>query len=145
MILAQTALTLPDVSWLAIAPEVVLGVGAALVLLLDVQFRPAIRRLGQAVAAILAVAFGFTVWQWIRVEDLEASPTPDFIAQILPFGRMIVLDHGAVFARFAVLVAAALGVAAGWKLFERLGRRGAEALALVLLATAGFMLMAAST
>ncbi|MDX1448750.1 MAG: NADH-quinone oxidoreductase subunit N, partial [Acidimicrobiia bacterium] len=101
--------------------------------------------LGQAVAGILAVAFGFTVWQWIRVEDLEASPTPDFIAQILPFGRMIVLDQGAVFARFAVLVAAALGVAAGWRLFERLGRRGAEALALVLLATAGFMLMAAST
>ncbi|MFP5332396.1 MAG: NADH-quinone oxidoreductase subunit N [Acidimicrobiia bacterium] len=145
MTLAQTALALPDVSWLAIAPEIVLGVGAALVLLLDVQFHPPMRRLGLAVAGVLTLAFGFTVWQWIRVEDLEASPGADFIAQILPFGQMIVLDQGAVFARFAVLVAAALGVATGWQLFERLGRRGAEALALVLLSTSGFMLMAAST
>ncbi|MGH8875153.1 MAG: NADH-quinone oxidoreductase subunit N, partial [Acidimicrobiia bacterium] len=42
------------------------------------------------------------------------------------------------------LTVTSLGLAAGWGLIERLGRRGAEALALALLAAAGFQLMAAS-
>lgn len=144
MILAQTALVTPDVSWLAIAPEIVLGLGAAIVLLVEVQFLPPVRRLGALVAGILAVAFGFTVWQWFRVDDLLTGDPESFVAGFLPFGQMIVLDHGSVLARFAMIVVAALGIAAGWQLFERLGRRGAEALALVLLATSGFTLMAAS-
>ena len=142
---AQVPLSTPDVSWLAIAPEIVLGVGAAIVLLVDVQFLPPIRRLGGLVAGILSVAFGFTVWQWFRVDEiLSAAASPDFVAQFLPFGQMVVLDHASVLARFAMLVIAGLGIAAGWQLFERLGRRGAEALALVLLATSGFTLMASS-
>jgi NADH-quinone oxidoreductase subunit N len=40
--------------------------------------------------------------------------------------------------------ATALGLAAGWRFVVGLGRRGAEAIALVLLATAGFSLMVAS-
>jgi NADH-quinone oxidoreductase subunit N len=145
MILAQTTLATPDVSWLAIAPEIALGLGAAIVLLVEVQFLPAIRRLGALVAGILAVAFGFTVWQWFRVDVLlTTTDSAEFLAGFLPFGEMIVMDHGSVLARFALLTAAALGIASGWQLFERLGRRGAEALALVLLATSGFSLMASS-
>lgn len=137
MILAQSALAFPDVSWLAIAPEIALGLGAALVLLVDVQFAPGIRRLGMVVGGILAVAFGLSVWQWFRVDEL-ASAT-------LPFGRMIAFDHPAVLARFAMILLAALGIGGGWGLFQRLGRRGAEGLALVLLATSGFTLLAASS
>ncbi|MEX1043958.1 MAG: NADH-quinone oxidoreductase subunit N, partial [Acidimicrobiia bacterium] len=144
MIFAQV-LVMPDVSWLAIAPEIALGLGAAIVLLVEVQFLPPIKRLGGLVAAILAVAFGFSVWQWFRVDDLLTSTdNAAFIAGFLPFGQMVVLDHASVLARLALLLVAALGIGAGWQLFERLGRRGAEALALVLLATSGFMLMASS-
>ncbi|MEX2280272.1 MAG: NADH-quinone oxidoreductase subunit N [Acidimicrobiia bacterium] len=144
MIFAQV-LVMPDVSWLAIAPEIALGLGAAIVLLVEVQFLPPIKRLGGLVAAILAVAFGFSLWQWFRVDDLLSSTdNAEFIAGFLPFGQMVVLDHASVLARLALLLVAALGIGAGWQLFERLGRRGAEALALVLLATSGFMLMASS-
>jgi NADH-quinone oxidoreductase subunit N len=142
---AQVPLSLPDVSWLAIAPEVVLGVGAAVVLLVEVQFLPSIRRLGALVGAVLAIAFGFTVWQWFRVGELLVSTDrAEFLAGFLPFGQMVVMDHASVLARFVLLAVAALGIAAGWQMFEILGRRGAEALALVLLATSGFMLMASS-
>lgn len=145
MIFAQVPLTIPDVSWLAIAPEIALGLGAAIVLLVEVQFLPPIKRLGGLVAGILAVAFGFTVWQWFRVDELlTTADGAQFLAGFLPFGQMIVVDHASVLARFAMITVAALGIAAGWQLFERLGRRGAEALALVLLATSGFTLMAAS-
>ncbi len=145
MIIAQAPLALPDVSWLAIGPEVVLAVGAAILLLVEVQFLPPIRRLGALAAAVLVGAFGLTVWQWFRVDQLLSAPgSPDFVAGFLPFGQMIVLDHGSVLARFVMIAVAGLAVASGWQLFERLGRRGAEALALVLLATSGFTLMAAS-
>ncbi|MEX1004800.1 MAG: NADH-quinone oxidoreductase subunit N [Acidimicrobiia bacterium] len=145
MMFAQTTLATPDVSWLAIAPEITLGLGAAIVLLVEVQFLPPIRRLGALVGGILAVAFGFSVWQWIRVDELlTTTDSAEFLAGFLPFGEMIVMDHGSVLARFALLTVAALGIVSGWQLFERLGRRGAEALALVLLATSGFTLMASS-
>lgn len=145
MIFAQVPLATPDVSWLAIAPELVLSVGAALILLIEVQFLPPIKRLGQITGGVIAAAFALAVWQWMRVDELLSAPGgPDFIAGFLPFGQMVVLDHGSVLARFAMLAVAALGIASGWQLFERLGRRGAEALALVLLATTGFMLMASS-
>jgi NADH-quinone oxidoreductase subunit N len=145
VILAQVPLTTPDVSWLAIAPEISLGLGAALVLLVEVQFLPPIRRLGAMVAGILTVAFGFTVWQWMRIDDLLGSGGgEELVSEFLPFGQMIAMDHASALARLALIVVAALGVAAGWPLFERLQRRGAEALALVLLATAGFSLMASS-
>ncbi len=146
MILAQTALTFPSVSWFAIAPEIVLGVGAALLLLIDVQYKPKTRVLGWWAGAVVVVGLGFTIGQWFRVHDIAAltSVGPDAIAQAFPFARMIVLDGTAVLGRLAVLVVTSLGIASGWRLFERLGARAAEALALVLLSAAGFMFMASS-
>lgn len=137
-----------SVSWMAIAPELVLTIGAAAVLLVDVQWKPRVRTLGWLTGATLAVAAGFGVRQWFRVSEIASAvdTSPDeLLAAFLPFGRMIVLDYPAVLARIALVVVAALGVASGWDLFVRLGRRAAEAIALVLLATAGFGLMAAST
>ena len=147
MTFAQTALEFPSVSWLAIAPEIILGVGAALVLLFDVQFKPKTRELGYFVGAVLIAAFGFTFRQYQRVQDLSEATSADLaevVPQAFPFNAMIALDSNAVFGRFAMLAVTALGVAAGWKLFERLGARAAEGLALVLISAAGFMFMAAS-
>lgn len=144
MILAQV-LTLPSVGWVAIAPEIILGVGAALILLLDVQYRPKLSGLAAATGAVLAAAFAATVFQYFRVQDLSLASVDqvaDLVAQAFPFNAMIVLDAAAVFGRFAMLLVVGLGLSSGWRLFERLGRRAAEGLALVLISAAGFMFMA---
>jgi NADH-quinone oxidoreductase subunit N len=141
-------LTPPSVGWIAIAPEIILGVGAALILLLDVQFKPKKSQLALATAAILAAAFAFSIVQYDRVQTLSqasADQVTDLVAQAFPFNAMIVLDSNAVFGRFAMLLVTGLGLAAGWRLFERLGARAAEGLALVLISAAGFMFMASST
>jgi NADH-quinone oxidoreductase subunit N len=57
---------------------------------------------------------------------------------------MIAYDHYGMLGRFVLLLVAGLATAVGWRLFERLGRRAAEALALVMLSTAGFGIMAIS-
>ncbi len=134
-------ITPPEVSWIAIAPELTLAVGAALVLLVDVQWKPAPRVLGWVVTAVLVVAAGFTVLQWLLSGDAVAAGDGE---SLIAFSGMVVMDGFAVFARLALLGVTALGVAGGWRFVAGLGRRGAEALALVLLATAGFSLMVAS-
>jgi NADH-quinone oxidoreductase subunit N len=138
VILAQ-AIPPPSVSWTAIAPELALGLGAAIVLLVDVQWRPRTSRpLALTVALVLAVAAGLAALQWSVMADLG----PDERA---PFGGMIAVDGFTQLARIVLIAVTALAVATGWRLFERLGRRGAEGIALVLLSAAGFSLMAMST
>jgi NADH-quinone oxidoreductase subunit N len=127
-------ITPPEISWLAIAPDVALALGAALVLLVDVQWKPSARVLARVTGVMVVVAAGLTVVQWAQ------SPGESALA----FSGLISTDGFAVFARLVLIAATALGLAAGWRFVVGLGRRGAEAIALVLLATAGFSLMVAS-
>ncbi len=127
-------MSVPEVSWAAVAPEIALVAGAVAVLLVDVQWKPTTRVLGGIVTFALAAAGALAVAQWVRLAAPEDAS--------VPFGEMVAFDRISVLARFALLAVAALGVAGGWRLFERLGRRAAEALALVLLATTGFSFMA---
>jgi NADH-quinone oxidoreductase subunit N len=129
-------ITAPEVSWLAIAPDLTLALGAALVLLIDVQWKPRARVLGIAAATCLFVATGLTLWQWFESGE-GGFATPQF-------SGLITMDKFAIFARLVLLVATGLGLLAGWRFVVGLGRRGAEAVALVLLATAGFSIMVAS-
>ena len=46
----------PDINWLAILPDLILGLGAAMVLLIDVQWKPHPRVLCQAAGAIIVLA-----------------------------------------------------------------------------------------
>lgn len=133
-------MTTPDIAWLAIAPELVLAVGAALVLLVEVQWKPMTRVLGWVTAISLIAALGLTVWQW----TVATGTPPVDASRVIAFSGMILMDGFAVFGRAALLTVTILGVAAGWQFFRGLGRRGAEALALILLATAGFSMMVAS-
>ncbi len=131
----------PDVSWIAILPELVLALGAVAVLLVDVQWKPATRVLGVISAITLVVAISFTMLQWAQAGDaLEFGG----LGALVAFSGMVVMDGFAVFGRFVLLVMTGLGLLAGWKLIESLNRRGAEAIALVLLATTGFSIMVAS-
>lgn len=132
----------PEISWLAILPELVLALGAAAVLLADVQWKPRPQVLGTVVAGALTIALALTAVQWIRAQDALAGIGQ--LGDLVAFSGMILMDGFAVFGRFALLVTTAIGLAAGWKLIEGLGRRRAEAIALVLLATAGFSMMVAA-
>ena len=127
-------ITPPEISWLAIAPDLALALGAALVLLVDVQWKPVARIHAWVTGVIVAVAAGLTVAQWLQADPADA----------LAFSGLITMDGFAIFARLVLIAATALGLAAGWRFVAGLGRRGAEAIALVLLATSGFSLMVAS-
>jgi NADH-quinone oxidoreductase subunit N len=128
----------PVISWLGIAPEIVLAVGAALVLLIEVQWSPSRRVLAGFAGGVLVVALGFSVALHRFLDIGEGIDT------LLPFAGMIALDGFGVFARYVLLVAAGLGMLTAWRMVEQIGTRAAEMLALMLLATAGFSLMAIS-
>ncbi|HKX76870.1 MAG TPA: NADH-quinone oxidoreductase subunit N [Acidimicrobiia bacterium] len=133
-------ITPPDINWVAILPEVILGVGAALILLVEVQWKPAPSRLGWLAVGLLVAAVFATGWQRAWLLGLSGSE----LSRALPFGGMVVVDPHAILARLVLLTVALLGMGAAWHLLEALGRRAAEALALFLLSTAGFSLMAAT-
>jgi NADH-quinone oxidoreductase subunit N len=131
----------PEVSWLAILPEVLLALGAAGVLLVDVQFKPQTVVLGWVSAMALLGAAGVTIVQWLEVANLtETGATADLVV----FSGLVVMDGLAVFGRLALIVVTGIGLIAGWGLLASLGRRAAEAMALVLLASAGFSIMVSS-
>lgn len=135
-------MTTPEISWIAILPELVLALGAAGVLLVDVQWKPPARALGAVAAVTVVLSLALTGMQWAQAQDTLTPRGPT--DHLIGFSGMILMDGLAVFGRFALLVTTAIGLTAGWKLIEGLGRRGAEATALVLLATAGFSIMAAA-
>jgi len=131
----------PAISWIAILPDVMLAAGAALVLLVEVQWRPHVSVLGTIAAGAVVFAAAFTVVQWSEVGDAVSANLPE---GLIVFSGLVVMDGFAVLGRLALLAVTAVGLLAGWRYIEGLGRRGAEAIALVLLATTGFSIMVAS-
>jgi NADH-quinone oxidoreductase subunit N len=131
----------PEISWIAILPELLLALGAAGVLLVEVQWKPESRVLGAVAGASVVVAAGFSIIQWIQASDAVGGGNP---GELVVFSGLVVMDGFAVFGRFALLAITAFGLLSGWRYIQNLGRRGAEAIALVLLATAGFSIMIAA-
>lgn len=138
-----------SISWLSIAPEVVLFGAALLVLMGHVTLGWGQR----AWAGIAAVAFvGATVlsWlQWLEVDDLAGGGALYFGAAAFPdlpfpLPSMIVMDHFSAFAGMLIFVVAGVALVAGWELVRSFDRRGAEFVALVLISVAGMHLMATS-
>lgn len=131
----------PEVSWLAILPELLLALGAVGVLLVEVQWRPDASTLVGVAGIALTLAGGATVVQWADAQNtLERGASADLVA----FSGMVIADGFAVYGRFALIVVTAIGLLAGWRYVRGLGRRAAEGLALTLLATTGFSIMVAS-
>lgn len=131
----------PEISWIAILPELVLALGTAAVLLVEVQWKPDRWILGVIAGGSLALALGFSVVQWMQAGDAVGAGTPD---ELIAFSGMVVMDGLAIFGRIVLLAITGLGLLAGWRYIDGLGRRGAETIALVLLATAGFSIMVSS-
>lgn len=131
----------PEISWIAILPELLLALGAAGVLLVEVQWKPRPNVLGAVAGAAVVLAAAFSVIQWFQASDALGVGTP---GRLVAFSGLVIMDGLAVFGRFALLGITAFGLLAGWRYIEGLGRRGAETIALVLLATAGFSIMVAA-
>ena len=99
----------PEVNWLAILPEVTLALGAAAVLLVEVQWKPRPIVLGGVSAWIVAMAVVFTIFQWIWASDQAAA---QLTGTLVAFSGMVLVDGMAVFGRLA-------GCSAGQRTKER--------------------------
>lgn len=123
----------PTISLMAILPEVLLTVGLLVALFRAVFSNVQTSRwLAGIASGTLLAAFVATGFQWWTVQTSGVE---------LSFSDMIVLDHRAVIGRIVLLVIVALALSMNWAYVARLGTRGGEALALILLATIGFMFM----
>jgi len=122
-----------NVSYLAIGPELILTLGAVVVLMIDVFRKPSPRVHAWIAGFTLVLAGVAAGFQWSSVASDGAS---------LSFAGMITTDAFGAYAAFVLIGVAALGLASAWKMIVELGRRGAEGVVLVFMAAAGFMVMA---
>ncbi|MFN2487506.1 MAG: NADH-quinone oxidoreductase subunit N [Acidimicrobiia bacterium] len=128
----------PEINWFALLPLLVLGLGAAVVLLVDVQMKPHPKWLVRMAAAVLGATAAGALLQGWWLRRLEAGET---VGTPLPFSGFLIVDRYAIFGTLLLAAIALLGLGAGQRFIVSLGRRAAEAIALVLLSTSGFMLM----
>ncbi len=121
-------------SWLAIAPEIVLLLAAVVVLAYDIVAKPDNHDVHAAVAIVgIGGAAAFTWAQW----------RSDLVGQEF-FLNMARLDGLSIVVRFLLVAVLGLATVAAWPLLRELGRRGAEMLALMFIATIGFSFLASS-
>lgn len=131
-----------SVSLVAILPEVALVLGAVLVLLVDVTWKPDLRVHAILAAASIAGAAGGLLAQWLEIyPDTEGIAGAQGAFPIFAYSDMVVIDPESILFRAGVVAITAIGTVFAWRLIRRLGRKGAEALALVLIASSGFLFM----
>jgi len=124
-----------NLDFLAIAPTFAIVVAVVLLLMLDVAFGRLGHRWWATAAALGLIAATWTsAAQWLEYRDRGE----------LFFSDMLAVDGFSTFAGMVVFPISALGVMAAWPLVRGVGRRGAEFVALALVASAGAHLMAAS-
>lgn len=131
----------PEISWIAVLPEILLAIGAAAVLLVEVQWKPAGRVLGAIAAGAVVFSAAVTIVQWLEAGDAVAVGQT---SELVVFSGLVMMDGLAVFGRLVLMAVTGFGLLTAWKYIDGLGRRSAEAIALLLLATAGFSIMVAS-
>jgi NADH-quinone oxidoreductase subunit N len=124
-----------NLDFLAVAPTVVLTAAVVALLLVEVQWS-----LGHRWWALCAVAGlgGATIAAGVQWALRRGDAGGTF------FGDMIAVDGFSAFAGVVLFPLAGLGLMAAWPLARSQGRRGAEFVTLVLVASTGAHLMAAS-
>lgn len=134
-----------NIAFLPIAPQVVLLLGALVVLIVEVTLRLGRRAWGLVAGISLAAAFTFSVLQWLRVRDI--GPQLNFSQRDIESIRlpMVVMDGLSAFTGLVLFAIAGLALLGAWRLVASLDTRGAEFVALFLLAVAGLHLMAISS
>ena len=124
-----------NMDFLAIGPEIAITAAVVILLMVEVGRKPPAWVWGLIAGLGVAGATGLSVAQWVLGRGADAN---------LYFSDMLALDGFAAFAGIVVFPLTALGLMASWRLVTSLNRRGAEFVALVLIASAGMHLMAAS-
>ena len=124
-----------NLDFLAIAPTLAIVAAVLLLLMVDVTFKVGHRWWGIAAALGFSGATTASVWQWIEHRGTDGE---------LFYSDMLAVDGFSSFAGMVIFPVAGLGVMAGWQLVRGVGRRGAEFVALAMIATSGAHLMAAS-
>jgi len=136
------------IAFLPIGPEVVMLVAAVAVLMSAVALGQDRRSWGVIGAVALLVATLVSVGQWLRLDYLGVGQELAFSSTNLPSGflnAMIVMDRFSAFAGVVVYLVAFFALVGNWELVKTLGKRGAEYVALVLLAAAGLHMMVISS
>ncbi|MEK7252102.1 MAG: NADH-quinone oxidoreductase subunit N, partial [Actinomycetota bacterium] len=121
---------------LAIAPEIILTLAVVALLMVDVQWQPGYRWWGMAAAAGLVGATVGAALQWTGHRGDEVA---------IYFRGMIAVDGFSSLAGLLIFPVTGLALLTAWPLVRSLGRRGAEFVVLVLVASTGAHLMAAAS
>ena len=130
-----------QIAFLPIAPEILLLAGAVIVLMVAVTLDLGRRAWAIVAAGSLGLSFVVSWVQWWRIDDV--GPQLHYIGA---FGQtpMVAMDYFSVFAGGLVVAAGGVALLGGWRLVGTLDKRGAEYVALVLLAVAGLHIMVIS-
>lgn len=123
------------ITFLSVAPEVAISAAVVLLLLVEVAWKPRPAVWGAIAGAGLAAGALLSGWQWVAHRGEEAGAF---------YNGMIAVDGFSALAGLLVFPLAGLGLMSAWRLAVSQRRRGAEFVALVLLASAGAHLMAAA-
>jgi NADH-quinone oxidoreductase subunit N len=124
-----------SLTFLSIAPEIALAAAVILLLMVEVGFKPRPAVWGAIAGAGLAAGTALSAWQWVAHRGADAG---------VFWHQMIAVDGFSAFAGMLVFPLAGLGLMSAWRLAASQRRRGAELVALVLLAATGAHLMAAA-
>jgi len=124
-----------SLTFLSVAPEIALAAAVVLLLLVEVTFKPRAGAWAVVAGAGLAAGTALSAWQWVAHRGADAGTF---------WNGMIAVDGFAALAGLLVFPLAGLGLMSAWRLAASQGRRGAEFIALVMLAAAGAHLMAAA-
>ena len=126
----------PDDLYL-LMPELVLGGAAGIIILLDLVLKnknvlAPLSLIGIGASAALSLVL------WLKVDGLESNA-------LTGFNGFLVVDHYALFFKFLILGATALVIVASHNVPASIRAFRAEYLALIMMASGGLMLLAAST
>ncbi len=124
-----------SLSFLAVAPEIALAAAVVILLMVEVTFKPRPAVWGVIAGVGLAAGATLAAWQWVAHRGADAG---------VFWHGMIATDGFAAFAGMLVFPLAGLGLMSAWRLAVSQHRRGAEFVALVMLAATGAHLMAAA-
>ena len=124
-----------SLTFLSVAPEIALAAAVVLLLMVEVTFKPRAAVWGAIAGAGLAAGTALSAWQWVAHRGADAG---------VFWHEMIAVDGFSALAGMLVFPLAGLGLMSAWRLAASQRRRGAEFVALVMLAATGAHLMAAS-
>ena len=131
-------------AFLPVAFEVVLLVGALVVLLVAVVADKDRRFWGPVAGVAFAAAGVVGLLQWQEVADGGGGLYYSAMDLEIIRSPMVVMDGFSAFAAIVLGAVGFVGLLASWDLVVKVGKRGPEFVALVLLAVAGLHMMAAT-